>query len=75
LRAGGKLFLYGPFSRDGVHAAPSNAEFDVSLKARDPRWGVRDLERQIAPLAQDCGLALKSVVAMPANNLIVVFSR
>ncbi len=75
LRAGGKLFLYGPFLRDGVHAAPSNAEFDASLKARDPRWGVRDLEREITPLARECGLALEGVVAMPANNLVVVFSK
>lgn len=75
LGAGGRLFLYGPFSRDGVHAASSNADFDASLKSRDPRWGVRDLERQIAPLAKACGFALEEIIDMPANNLVAVFSK
>lgn len=75
LRPGGKLFLYGPFSRNGEHTAPSNAAFDESLKLRDARWGVRDLERDIIPLAEEAGLALETVVAMPANNLSVVFRR
>ena len=30
--------------RGGRHTAPSNARFDASLRARDPRWGVRDLD-------------------------------
>ena len=42
LAAGGVLYLYGPFKENGVHTAPSNAAFDASLRARDPRWGVRD---------------------------------
>ncbi len=75
LRPGGRLFLYGPFARNGVHTAPSNADFDHSLKARDPRWGVRDLDRDIAPLATFAGLELAAIVAMPANNLSVVFAR
>ncbi len=73
LRAGGMLFLYGPFSRDGEHTAPSNAAFDESLKSRDARWGVRDLERDILPLALAAGLRLETVTGMPANNLCVVF--
>lgn len=72
---GGQLILYGPFARAGVHSAPSNEAFDASLKARDPRWGVRDLEHDIAPLAQEHSLALKEVVEMPANNLTVIFVR
>lgn len=75
LQAGGKLFLYGPFSRGGVHTAPSNEAFDRSLKARDPRWGVRDLEGDILPLAQAAGLDLDAVEPMPANNLSVIFTR
>lgn len=74
LRPGGKLFLYGPFARNGAHTAPSNADFDASLKARDPRWGVRDLDLEIAPLADAAGLALETIIEMPANNLSVVFS-
>jgi cyclopropane fatty-acyl-phospholipid synthase-like methyltransferase len=75
LASGGKLFLYGPFARNGTHTATSNAEFDASLKARDPRWGVRDLDLDIAPLAAASGFALEAVIEMPANNLSVVFAR
>jgi hypothetical protein len=75
LRGGGKLFLYGPFARKGAHTAPSNAAFDESLRARDQRWGVRDLDLEIIPLAEKAGLSLETVVEMPANNLSVIFRR
>ena len=70
----GVLFLYGPYKRGGRHTAPSNAVFDDSLRARDPEWGVRDLDAVIA-LAESEGFALREVVEMPANNLSVVFAR
>ena len=35
----GRLFVYGPFKRDGAHTAPSNAAFDASLRARKPGLG------------------------------------
>ncbi|MDG2284676.1 MAG: DUF938 domain-containing protein, partial [Alphaproteobacteria bacterium] len=44
LPPGGVLFLYGPFKRGGVHTTSSNAAFDADLRARDPEWGVRDLD-------------------------------
>lgn len=75
LKPGGALFLYGPFSRNGEHTAPSNEAFDASLKARDPRWGVRDLDLEIAPLAKKCGMNLHSTVEMPANNLAVMLRK
>lgn len=75
LAPGGKLFLYGPFARKGAHTAPSNAAFDESLRARNPAWGVRDLDLEIVPLAEKAGLALETVVEMPANNLSVIFRR
>jgi hypothetical protein len=74
LRADGRLFLYGPFKRDGKHTALSNAVFDTSLRDRDAEWGVRDtadLER----LAGSVGLALMEIFEMPANNLILMFER
>lgn len=74
LTAGGVLFLYGPYRREGHHTAPSNAAFDADLKGRDPRWGVRDLEAVVAE-AERQGLALDRVVEMPANNLSVVLRR
>src|SRR5215470_3537793 len=74
LPAGGMLFLYGPFREHGQHTAPSNAAFDESLRARNREWGVRDLD-EVAALANRHGLALEERVAMPANNLSVVFRR
>jgi SAM-dependent methyltransferase len=74
LDAGGVLYLYGPYKRYGAHTAPSNAAFDVQLRARNPQWGVRDLETVVA-LAQTAGFALDEVVEMPANNLSVVFRK
>jgi hypothetical protein len=44
LRADGRLFLYGPFKRDGKHTAVSNAVFDASLREGNAEWGVRDIE-------------------------------
>src|SRR5262249_36364117 len=74
LPGGGVLFLYGPFREHGRHTAPSNAAFDESLRARNREWGVRDLD-EVAGLASRHGLALEERIAMPANNLSVVFRR
>ncbi|MAO90672.1 MAG: SAM-dependent methyltransferase [Rhodospirillaceae bacterium] len=71
----GTLTLYGPYRRNGQHTAPSNAGFDASLQSRDPSWGVRDLEGEVAPLAQCNGLSLHRIETMPANNLIVIFRK
>lgn len=71
---GGILFLYGPYKRQGAHTAPSNAEFDASLRERDARWGVRDLEA-VANAAGAAGFAAPLVEAMPANNLSLIFRR
>jgi Protein of unknown function (DUF938) len=72
LLIGGILYLYGPFKQNGQHTAPSNADFDNSLRLRDPNWGVRDLEEVVAIAAQH-GLQLLQTHPMPANNLSVVF--
>lgn len=74
LRDDGRLFLYGPFKRDGKHTAISNAVFDTSLRQRDPEWGVRDVG-DVGELGARVGLALCEIVPMPANNLILVFQR
>ena len=74
LAPGGRLFLYGPFKRDGKHSAISNAVFDTSLREKDPEWGVRDVA-DVQKLAADAGLSLAETAAMPANNLILVFER
>ena len=74
LPAGGLLFVYGPYIEPGVETAPSNLAFDASLKARNPAWGLRNLEA-VTALAAGHGLDLARRVAMPANNLSLVFRR
>ena len=74
LRVDGRLFLYGPFKRDGRHTAVSNAVFDSSLRDRNPEWGVRDIA-DLERLAENAGLALIDIAEMPANNLTLVFER
>jgi cyclopropane fatty-acyl-phospholipid synthase-like methyltransferase len=74
LPTGAPLYLYGPFRERGRHTALSNAAFDESLKARDPQWGVRDLD-EVTALAGEHGFSLQRTVAMPANNLSVIFRR
>lgn len=74
LRPDGKLFLYGPFKRDGKHTALSNAVFDTSLREGNPEWGVRDVG-DVEALARAVGLRLVDAVDMPANNLTLVFAR
>lgn len=74
LEKGDLLFLYGPYKFDGQFTAPSNEAFDQSLRSRDPRWGVRDV-RDLTAAAAEHGLALRSTVALPANNHSLVFRR
>jgi hypothetical protein len=74
LPAGGLLYLYGPFRRNGRHTAPSNEAFDHSLRGRDPAWGVRDLE-EVVNLALQHGFNQPIIEDMPANNLSVIFMR
>ncbi|RYG29851.1 MAG: DUF938 domain-containing protein [Burkholderiales bacterium] len=74
LPEGGPLVLYGPYFQQGVETAPSNQAFDESLRVRDSRWGLRQLEDVIS-LAERLGLYLESVHSMPANNLAVVLRR
>lgn len=74
LAAGGLLYLYGAYRRGGRHTAPSNAEFDASLRLRNPEWGVRDLEDVITEAGIN-GLDLAQVIEMPNNNLSVLFRR
>ena len=74
LAPGGVLFLYGPYITAGVETAPSNLAFDQSLKSRNPAWGLRRLE-DVTALAARHGLSLGERVAMPANNLALVFTK
>lgn len=74
LARGGVLVTYGPYILDDEPLAPSNLEFDAWLKTRDPSWGIRRLADVVAH-ARDAGLRLRERVAMPANNLMLIFER
>lgn len=69
---GGALVTYGPYNVDGAFTSESNARFDGSLRSRDPRWGIRDLA-DLLGLAEAAGFTREQVVAMPANNMTVVY--
>ena len=74
LPSGGLLFLYGPYIERDVETAPSNLGFDESLRRRNPGWGIRQLDA-VTALAAAQGLALSERIAMPANNLSLVFRK
>ena len=74
LPAGGPLILYGPWIEDGVATVPSNQVFDMDLRARDPRWGLRNLSDFVRE-AKARGLDLADRRAMPANNIMLRFDR
>jgi SAM-dependent methyltransferase len=74
LKERGRLFIYGPFKRGGAHTAPSNAQFDATLRTENPEWGVRDVD-DLNALAQDTGLTMAEISPMPANNLVLAFTR
>lgn len=68
------LLIYGPFLESGVETTQSNIDFDASLKARDPAWGLRDAG-WLDELAQANGLRRTARHAMPANNLTLVYRK
>jgi len=74
LAPGGLLFLYGPFIESDVPTAPSNVAFDFDLRRRNPDWGLRRLG-EVKALAARHGLRFAERIAMPANNLSLVFRR
>jgi hypothetical protein len=72
LVTGGVLITYGPYFEAGVVPAPGNLAFDEDLRARNPAWGIRQLDDVVAQARRE-GLVLAQRHAMPANNLLLVF--
>lgn len=68
----GVIVIYGPFHRHGRATSDGNQAFDRQLRDTHPEWGIRDVEAVDAAGA-DHGFALAELVAMPANNLCLVF--
>jgi len=73
LKPGGTLFIYGPY-RVGGTCVESNLNFDQWLKAKDPSYGVRNLE-DVVEEAKKQGLVFVEKIEMPANNLSVIFRK
>jgi SAM-dependent methyltransferase len=67
------LFLYGPYREGGRHTTPSNEDFDASLRARNPAWGVRDLQT-VTSAAGEHGFRRLTVERLPANNLLLALA-
>ena len=74
LAPGAPLILYGPYFDAEVETAPSNLAFDCDLRSRNPEWGLRPVE-WLDGLAQNAGFRRTRRVAMPANNLTLVYRR
>jgi len=73
LAPGAPLYLYGPFL-EGKDTAPSNLEFDDSLKRRDPRWGVRALSL-VDAIATASGFSRHERLEMPSNNRMLTYRK
>ncbi len=73
LQSGQSLFLYGPFL-EGESTAQSNLDFDQSLQFRNSTWGVRSLD-SVKHIFADMGFNLEARIEMPAENLLLVFSK
>ena len=74
LAPGAPLIFYGPYLEAEIDPAASNLEFDASLRSRNPEWGLREVE-WLDGLARAAGFGRTRRVAMPANNLILVYRR
>jgi hypothetical protein len=75
LKPQGIATLYGPFKRHGSFTTTSNAEFDAMLKQKNLDFGLRDVESNIIPSAEKCGLRMEEIHEMPANNFFIIFSK
>ncbi len=70
----GRLLTYGPYRVSGLATAASNLAFDADLRARNPAWGLRQLDA-VEQVARRAGLLLLETIDMPANNLMLLFGR
>jgi hypothetical protein len=74
LGEGQPLILYGPWIVEGLAMAASNFAFDLDLKRRNPRWGLRRVS-DFASAAEQRGFTLAGERSMPANNTMLLFRK
>lgn len=68
------MITYGPYSKDGKISPESNVEFDLSLKARNPSWGLREIN-DLIKLGDHNNLHLMDIIDMPANNKTLIWKK
>ena len=74
LGEGAPLILYGPFLQAEVETAPSNLAFDIQLRERDPRFGIRSVD-DVDRAATERGFVRTALHSMPANNIMLIYRR
>lgn len=67
LPVGGLIYVYGPYRYSDRPLEPSNENFDLWLKERDPVSGIRHFD-EVNRVAERGGFELEGDIAMPANN-------
>ncbi len=74
LGKGDLLYTYGPYRKNGLQTSESNQIFEVWLKGKSSEYGIRDVA-VVAEEAMKHGLVLEQEIAMPANNLSLLFRK
>lgn len=71
---GGIFCVYGPFRQGGKFNTASNANFHVSLQARDTEMGIRDIER-LDDFGIESEMRRLRLYTMPANNHLAIWAK
>jgi hypothetical protein len=74
LPSGGLLFLHGPFRFHGKYTSRDNEELDLTLRARDPAIGLRDI-RELTVAGTRTGIGLEHTVATSPSHHALAFRR
>jgi len=75
LAPSGRLFTYGAYIFNGVINSEGNVAFDEALREYDSSFGLRDVHKELEPLAEQAGLTLKEIHNLPANNNLLVWEK
>ncbi|XP_062826830.1 methyltransferase-like 26 B isoform X1 [Anolis carolinensis] len=67
LKPGGIFLAYGPFAINGIILPECNVKLDEMLQARNPEWGLRDVE-ELRQLANVNALRLERMVRTAENS-------
>jgi hypothetical protein len=74
LAPGGLLLIYGPFFEAGQATAPSNLDFDATLRGQNTGWGIRQREA-VDQAAAHNSMHPRQRIEMPSNNLLLVYQH